>query len=268
MIYCVWYPSGGFGHFVNAVLTLHGDNFVRPNNSLEFSAKGDSHSLDLVVPKYRKDKWPGGVEFLDDKNYCILVDNGINNESTVFKKVFTDSAKVIKICYSDTSWPIVARTLINKAMGIELSSALPLGSDWEQLVPWAAREKYFLYLRDHPLRHAWQPNPTAFSLPVATLFDYVRLKNLLSTFGVECSNFENLHKSMVLSNQQYLSGVDYADKIIDAIKHDTHIDLSHITDLWDQAVINYFIHLNFDFEIPANTYSNWFSNTLEISKLL
>ena len=30
MIYCVQYPSGGFGHFINAILTLHGVEFVRP----------------------------------------------------------------------------------------------------------------------------------------------------------------------------------------------------------------------------------------------
>ena len=78
MIYCIWYPSGGFGHFVNAILTLHGKNFVRPNKKLmNFSPDGNSHTLDLVVPKYHYNSWPGGIEFLNDKNYCVLIDNGI-----------------------------------------------------------------------------------------------------------------------------------------------------------------------------------------------
>ena len=71
MIYCVWYPSGGFGHFINAVLTLHGEDFVSPKNQLIFSKNGDSHNLDLIVPKYKNDHWPGPIEFHDDKNYCV-----------------------------------------------------------------------------------------------------------------------------------------------------------------------------------------------------
>ena len=102
MIYCVWYPCGGFGHFINAVLTLHGKNFVRPSNSLKFSDTGDSHSLDLVTPKYQCNYWSGDIEFLPDKDYCVLIDNGINDENDNFKSVFP-LATIIKICYSTDS---------------------------------------------------------------------------------------------------------------------------------------------------------------------
>ena len=138
MIYCVWYPSGGFGHFVNAVLTLHGDNFVRPKNQLTFSKNGNSHYLDLVTPKYLHDCWPSGIEFLDHNNYCVLVDNGINNESEQFKSIFSNS-KIIKICYSDYSWPVVARTMIEKAMHSSIEVQLPT-TDWNNDAPWAQRE--------------------------------------------------------------------------------------------------------------------------------
>jgi hypothetical protein len=116
---------------------------------LKFSANGDSHSLDLVVPKYFHECWPGGIEFLNDKNYCVLVDNGINNESASFKNTFPNST-VIKICYHKYSWPVVARTLIEKAMGSSIDAELPVDA-WDTDQPWAKREKYFLYLRDHPL---------------------------------------------------------------------------------------------------------------------
>jgi hypothetical protein len=155
MIYCVWYPSGGFGHFVNAILTLHGQNFVRPKKSLTFSADGNSHNLDLVVPKYFKDCWPGRIEFVDSKNYCVLIDNGIDNESTQFKSQFPN-ATVIKICYSAYSWPVVARTMIEKAMSSSIESQLPVDNNWRTDEPWARREKYFLFLRDHAFRCAWK----------------------------------------------------------------------------------------------------------------
>jgi len=143
MIYCVWYPSGGFGHFVNAVLTLHGKNFVRPLKSLEFSKNGNSHSLDLIVPKYLHECWPGGLEFLDNKNYCVLIDNGINNEGDKFKADFPDST-IVKICYSDYSWPVVARAMIEKAMDSSVEEQLSVDA-WKTDEPWARREKYFCF---------------------------------------------------------------------------------------------------------------------------
>lgn len=268
MIYCVWYPSGGFGHFVNAILSLHGNNFARPTKSVVFGKTGDLHQLDLVLPKYFHNQQYQLPLTDSNKNYSVLVDNGINDESMNFKKVFTDSAKIVKICYDDHSWPIIAKTLINKAMKTELDSELSLGSDWPVQCPWAIREKYFLYLRDHPLRKCWHSDPTVFSLSIDTLLNYRDLKNSLATFRIECSNFENLHHSMLLNNLSYLSGVRYADSVISAIHNNVHMSLDHITDLWDQAVINYFIQHNFNFEVPANTYANWFSNTSEIIKLI
>jgi hypothetical protein len=35
MIFCVWYPTGGFGHFINGILHTFRENFVR-NDDQEF----------------------------------------------------------------------------------------------------------------------------------------------------------------------------------------------------------------------------------------
>ena len=83
MIYCVWYPSGGFGHFVNAVLTLHGRDFERPERvDYQFSKKGNSHELQLVAPKYLKNPTHYDFDFSSTDHYSVLIDNGINDEST------------------------------------------------------------------------------------------------------------------------------------------------------------------------------------------
>lgn len=267
MIYCIWYPSGGFGHFINAVLTLHGDNFVRPTKTIKFSETGDLHDLDLVLPKYYHN-CEYKLEYTDpSKNYCVLVDNGINNNSTKFKNLFIGS-KIIKICYNDRSWPIIAKTLIVKAMHSNLNSELPLGSNWPSTENWAVREKYFLYLRDHPFRYMWQPSHDCDVLYMDSLFNYTVLMDSLSVLGIDCDNFETLHQTMLDANLSYFSSVFYADKIIKAIETNQHIDISDITDLWDQAVVNYFIQIKFGIEIPANTHADWFTNTQEINKLL
>jgi hypothetical protein len=265
MIYCVWYPSGGFGHFVNAVLTLHGDNFVRPKKSLSFSNNGNSHSLDLVVPKYSKDRWPGGIEFLDDTNYSVLVDNGINNESDSFKSVFPN-ATVIKICYCKYSWPVIARTMIEKAMKSSLEQQL-LVDTWDTNEPWARREKYFLFLRDHPLRSSWQAADGAL-LDLSKLYkDYNECYNMINSI-VKTEDFYKLWTEWRDANSRYIDPVQTASNVLSWVSCKKSEDLTHITDIWDQAVIYYYIWFHYGIEVPHNDFANFFTNTDQIRKLV
>lgn len=270
MIYCVWYPSGGFGHFVNAVLTLRGKNFARPIGSLTFSPTGNSHSLDLVVPKYLHECWPGGIEFLDNKNYCVLIDNGINNESTIFKSTFPNST-VVKICYGNYSWPVVARTMIEKAMVSSIEKELPV-SQWNTDEPWAKREKYFLYLRDHELRNAWRHgNDLEISnneLDVGDLYeDYDYCYTMINAVA-ETEDFYDLWKDWRLVNAKYIDPVKTANEVLSLVLTKQSEDLTHITDIWTQAVIYYYIWLRYAVEVPHNDYSNWFTNTNDIVTML
>lgn len=265
MIYCVWYPSGGFGHFINAVLTLHGDNFVRPKKSLKFSADGNSHDLDLIVPKYLHECWPGGIEFLNDKNYCVLIDNGINNESENFRSVFPNSV-VIKVCYSDYSWPVVAKTMINKAMQSSIESQLPV-SKWQTDEIWARREKYFLFLRDHNLRYAWRPSDD-YVLFIDNLYnDFAEFFKTVNSI-IETEYCSNLWLEWRNANAEYFDPVSTAKSIISDVKMKINTDLTHITDAWTQAVVYYYIWLTYNFEVPHNDYSDWFTNTKDIITML
>lgn len=270
MIYCVWYPSGGFGHFINAVLSLHGENFARPDNQLIFSDNGDSHSLNLAAPKYFHNL-PYSFTFDQSKNYSVLVDNGIDNSDQLFLNIFSNST-VIKVCYNDVSWPIVAQTMITKAMNVTLESDLVISNDcWPVKEDWALREKYFLYLRDHELRTAWIPSdiPDSHSLDVLTLIDYQKFYNYLEEIvQIKVTDFGPLHKQWYTANYKYFFPVVESIKIINAIKNQQHIDISHVSDLWDQAVVNYFLNLEFGVEVPANDYADWFQNTKQISNIL
>lgn len=264
MIFCVWYPSGGFGHFVNAVLTLRGKNFVRPSKSLEFSKNGNSHELDLVVPKYQYEQWPGGVEFADTKNYCVLVDNGIDNESMAFKATFP-GAEIIKICYSDHTWPIVARTMIEKAMNRSIEQELP-ADQWQSQEPWAQREKYFLFLRDHAFRSAWKQQQEP-ALYVDQMLDYQSFFNALNTVvGVE--NFDDLWNQWRWANSAYIDPVQNAQNIMAALKQNQTVDLAHCKDTWSQAVVYYYIWLEFGFEVLHNDFPNFFDDTDQIRKMI
>jgi len=265
MIYCVWYPSGGFGHFINAVLTLHGDNFVRPKNSLKFSNNGNSHNLDLVVPKYRKGSWTGNTEFIENKNYSLLVDNGINNESDAFKATLP-RATVIKICYCEYSWPAVARAMIEKAMGSSIKEQLPI-TNWDTDEPWACREKYFLFLRDHPLRFSWKKVEKN-SLDVRELYeDYNRCYTAINSI-VKTEDFYELWVKWRKANARYIDPVQTASKVLSWVICKKSEDLTHITDTWTQSVIYYYIWFYYGVEVPHNDYSDWFTNTKDIITML
>jgi hypothetical protein len=262
----VWYPPGSFGHFINAILTLHGKNFVRPTNQLVFSETGDSHSLDLVVPKYSRDHWPAGVEFLDNKNYCVLVDNGLYNEGDKFKSIFTNST-VVKICYNNFSWPVFARTVIDKAMGSSIEDQLLLESNWDTDAPWARREKYFLFLRDHALRNAWKSTTDDFIFYINDLFIYSRLFDVLNSV-VEVEPFEDLWQEWRKSNALYIDSIETADAVIKYVLSNQSHDLTHIKDIWTQAIVYYYIWLEFRIEVPHNDFADFFSNTKQIIELV
>lgn len=264
MIYCVWYPSGGFGHFVNAVLTLHGDNFVRPKGTLDFSSDGNSHSLDVVVPKYYNDYWPHEFEFDTNKNYSVLIDNGINNEDDNFKSKFPN-ATIIKICYTDWSWPVVARAMIDKAMKSSIEKQLPI-DNWNTDEPWVKREKYFLFLRDHPLRHAWRPGNEKF-VNVEYLFDYNNFLHVLNNFET-VDSFENLWQQWRTANSKYIDPLETASAAMQHLRHQRTFDLRHITDIWGQAVIYYYFWLWFHIEVPHNDFADWIDSTDCLATLL
>lgn len=264
MIYCVWYPSGGFGHFVNAVLTIYGDNFVRPQKSLSFSKNGNSHDLDLVVPKYSHEQWTSGIKLRDDKNYCVLIDNGINDETTKFQSAFCD-ATVIKLCYHDPHWPVVARTMIDKAMKSSIKDQLPLDR-WHSDEPWAHREKYFLFLRDHALRFAWKSG-SEHCISIGDMLDYDRFYQALNLV-TPVVPFEQLWHQWRAANAVYIDPVQTAQFVIDQVRANQNHDITHISDIWTQAVIYYYIWLVFGIEVPHNDFADFFANTVQISELV
>jgi hypothetical protein len=268
MIYCVWYPSGGFGHFINAILNLHGKNFARPMNKIKFSQTGNLHSLDLPAPKYCANQDNYDFEFDPTLNYSVLIDNGINNEGERFKTIFP-TAHIIKICYNDVSWPIVAKTMIDKAMQSTVNEQLIVDCDkWHVDDPWAVREKYFLFLRDHALRQAWQPAKNVTNLLINDMLDYSQLLKQLSSIGVELGDFEIFHQAWQQANAQYIDPVKNSQLVVESIKNNINLSIDHISDMWDQAVLCYFLWISFGQEVPHNDCADFFPDSTSIKKCL
>jgi len=269
-IFCVWYPSGGFGHFISAVLTLHGRDFVRPHNTTyQFSANGNSHSSDLTAPKFSADTTNYCFDFSQsDKKYVVLVDPGIDSESDHFTKQFPNS-QVLKVSYTAATWPIVAYTSIHKAMESSIQNELAVDSElWPTKQNWAQREKYFLFLIEHHYRSMWKPTAGCYNLSVDDLLDYQVFHRRLREFDIELTNFSDLWGTWFRLNQLYIAPVLFSKQVIDAVVNRRSMDLSLCQDLWTQAVVNYAIWDQFDYVVPANDFADWFTNSDQIVALL
>lgn len=269
MIYCVWYPSGGFGHFVNSILTLHGENFARPHGQkINFGQDGNAHQLTLMAPKYFHDPETYHFNFDQDINYSVLIDNGIHNQGERFKTFFPN-AKIVKICYLDSSWPIIARTIIHKVLQTTVEEELTPDKDlWPSDQNWAQREKYFLYLRDHWLQPLWRPDalpiPDQINLLIEDLLDSAQLREKLTSFGIKLDDFDHLWQEWRDVNRIYIDPVLVAQGIVNDIKNNKNTTLDHVTDLWTQAVVYYFLWIEFGKEVPHNDFADFFSNTDQI----
>jgi len=203
---------------------------------------------------------------VSDKNYSVLIDNGINDETDRFRKFFPD-AKTIKICYSDYSWPVVARTMIEKAMNVSIESQVSIDANkWDTEEDWALREKYFLFLRDNALRWAWR-STTDTTIHLDELFDYSVFFNKLNSI-TKTNTFEETWNSWRNANAQYINPVKIAKEIMSCVLTKNSYNISHIKDIWTQSVIYYYIWLTFNIEVPHNDFANFFTDTDQILKLV
>lgn len=268
MILAIWYPSGAFGHFVNAVISIYGQDFQRPPvTDYKFGSNGHSHDLPTVLPKYLHDPEHYRFDFSGPGRCTLLIDNGINNESKLFL-TRVPACQVLKIVYTDRTWPVIARTLIEKAMQQDLYEQLAVDSNWPVMQPWSQREKYFLYLRDHALRSAWRADSSNLNLAIEDLMSYDSMYQKLQDMHIPVDDFRSTWDKWWAANDRYFFAVSQADSITRSIEQAQALDLSHISALWDQAVINYFIWLRWSVEVPANDWADWFTNTNQMRTML
>jgi hypothetical protein len=278
----IQYPSGGFGHTIHVILSMFGKNFACNPLDHKFGIAGDSHQFPELLPKmfnvneYNVEKFCVMLDQVENnKNVTILIDSGISDDTVDFKKIIHPHFS-IRICYDDWSWPLLAKMFYTRCMSAVDSKKYQLidfinpdHDKWpsNESEDWAVREKYFLYLRDHPFRHCWRPVAGCVSLPVEQILNYTSLHITLNQW-FNVVEFEDFYKKWYSVNKEHFDFHFACKKIIDQIEFNQLVDLSNINDLFDQAVINYYIWLKYNFEVPHNDYAEWFTNTKDITIML
>jgi hypothetical protein len=100
------------------------------------------------------------------------------------------------------------------------------------------------------------------------MLHYDQFKNCLQSLGIKTGSFRQLWTKWNHANHAYLEPIAVAQQVISDVKNNADSDIRHIDDAWTQSVIYYYIWLEYNFEVPHNDYSNWFTNTKEIVIML
>jgi hypothetical protein len=156
--------------------------------------------------------------------------------------------------------------MIEKAMNSSIDKQLTVDR-WDTDAVWAQREKYFLFLRDHDLRHAWKSTEDNALYLEEIYEDYDEFFNTLHSFA-KIEWCEDIWIQWRKSNSIYIDPVLIADRVIKDVIAKWSTDLTHIKDTWTQAVICYYIWIQFDIEVPHNDFANFFTNTDQIMELV
>jgi hypothetical protein len=280
----VQYPSGSFGHFTHLILSNYGKDFNSVDSDDKFAndfKSGSSHFTTSTIEKYYdKEKYAVYAATSLEQDYrritkngksaTVIVDSGITDDTNNYMAIFP-GATYVRVCYDDYSWPFSAKSFYTRCMSEVLEHETSIGQfiqpdagAWDNTEPWAVREKYFLYLKEHQFRHDWQPVDGVINIDVRDYMSYDTLYPALSKVG-PLDDFKILYDKFYVNNAVHISWYVRCVDVFNSIKNHENIDLVDLqNDLFSQATINYFIQIHYGFEIPAYDYRDWFKSTGEI----
>jgi hypothetical protein len=266
MIYCVWYPSGGFGHYIGAVISFYGKNFIRPLTKLDFSSNGNSHAVKLLAPTWIDDPDSYSYNFDPARNHCVLIDNGVTSQSEKFKSVIPNPI-ILKIIFDDWSLPVIAHTMVVKAMRSSLEAHC-LQDIWWSNQDWSKRQKFFIFLRDHKCRGLWNADNTCVNIDIADIVNYQKFKLKLESAGLVLADFSTKHQEWCVANEAYIKPALVAQEVVNYVAGNEAFALNHITDLWTQAVVYYYLWVRYGVELDHHKQVAFFKDTTEIRSWL
>lgn len=279
-IICISYPSGGFGTFLYHVLSVFAKETTKFNDTeFKFSKTGDSHSIKKYNNVYVNDPNNYDSDIIVnhiDKKILVLCDNGINNDRyDKINKTFTN-ATIVRLSISLAARPIVYSTCVIKAQQSELitenfNQVKNNWSDSNEL--FASRENFTLLYHNWPFEWNINTASNVINVDIEELIidSYNTICNLISVLNLTLIN--NKHLKDVIdqwqtANKKYFNIYKQTNDILNAIKNNNNLNISHITELHDQGYINYCIERDFNVIIPVYDYKDWFKSTNEIKELI
>jgi hypothetical protein len=273
------YPSGGYGFYLARLINHFVTNIVQTTDTFLFDRRGRSHSLPLVVGHIHfeqncilstvDDRYQSEIQ--KQKYVTIPYCPGILNDTTSNLKHNFPNAKIIRLCYHDNVWPLIFQNCILKAASGTLEDNVEFDCEkFGSSDDWARRENFSLLFTHHHYRTMWKDhdkclNIDIFELLTATQDCLHQVANFIGGSIINLDDLPNRHQQFLNANPNTVCHLE----ILDIVKNlNINRDLTHINQLYHQAVLNFYLQLKFNFIIPSNDYADWFTNTKEIVTML
>jgi hypothetical protein len=275
------YPSGGYGYYLTRLINAFITNVVKTSDDFSFDSVGTSHQLPLVAGDVHFDQNKNLISISDEyqveiaqKKYILIpYCTGIQSDDVTSLTNAFPNAKIIRLYYEDDTWPLVFQNCITKAALETLETAVEFDHTvFGSSDDWAKRENFYLLLKNHHFRHMWNQCDSTRFLNINILDLLTKPENCLRSIAnyihgtvIDLDALQTRHQQFLDSNSNTVRHLE----ILHIVKNlKLTQSLKHIDHLYQQAVLNFYLQLRYKFEVLPNDYSDWFTNTTDIVKML
>jgi len=278
----IHYPSGGYGFYLTRLINRYLDGVVKVEDHFDFDDQGTSHSLPLVYHNLHFNAYKEFKISMADIKYHPFITRGDFSLIPCCPGITADflpdtlnkypESLFLRLHYDDQSWPLVFYNAIHKAMKGDVNIDIQFDSTmYGSTDNWARRENFSLLCKNHDLRNAWRPvqNSRVFNINILSLItDPGACIKEVATFlnqSYQLSDIKQKHQLFLDSNPGTVKHLNILN-LVDNLEKDQ--SLLQIDELFWQGVFNFYIEKKYQITIPPNSYSNWFTSTGDVVRML
>ena len=255
------YPSGGFGNYINVLVSMCFNAIDTPEKDFKFSADGNSHDF----PKSTWYHYEDNIKLFRDD--ILLVDSGIDKDYIEPITERFPNSPIIRMCIDEQSKSIVTQTCRYKAEGKQFI----FDGEW-----WEKREQYTLMYHygkennDYYINN-FKPLDGCTNINISDLF--VNFDKVLGQLSTVVGSYDKdkayeLHNGFLESNNRYHKAEELVNIVQDALETKNHVKLDDYS-LHDQGYLLFWLERKYNIkEIPPYDYREWFKHTKEIETCL
>lgn len=278
----IHYPSGGYGFYLTRLINRYVSGIVKVDDDFSFDDLGTSHSLPLVYGDLHFNKIKNfNILAADVKYHCSIQQGdislvpccpGINSDLIPTTLNQYPNSLFLRLWYDDQTWPLVFYNAIHKAMQGNIDKDVEFNANlFDSCDDWAYRENFSLLCKNHNLRNEWKvvDHPRVHNINILSLLsnpiDCIKdIANFLN-LSTDLFDIDQKHRLFLNSNLGTVTHLKILD-LVDNLTIDRQ--LSWIKELFWQGVFNFYVEKKYQITIPANCYSNWFTSTKNVVKML
>ena len=257
----IHYPSGGFGNYINVLISMCFDAIDTPEKDFKFSVDGNSHDF----PKSTWCHYEDNIRLFRDD--ILLVDSGIERDyiEPIIEKF--PNSPIIRMCIDEKSKSIVTQTCRYKA---ERSQFVIDGEWWEQREQYTLMYHYGKENNDYYINN-FKPLDGCTNINISDLF--VNFDKVLEQLSTVVGSYDKdkayeIHNGFLESNNRYYKAEELVNIVQDALETKNHVELDDYS-LHDQGYLLFWLERKYNIkEIPPYDYREWFKNTKEIETCL